>query len=203
LKALLGGLPLRLRSRNDAADAAVAPEPAVGAFDQVYHAHFDFVWRSARRLGIPEASADDVVQDVFLIVQRRMADFDGRTALRAWIFGILLRVARDHRRSFRRKAGRCTPLDQASRAEVAGKGATPSELAERAERVRLLELLLAQLSDDKRTLLILSELEQCTLREIAEMLGSNTNTVYSRLRAAKRDFEKVYRRWLAENGDVP
>ena len=69
--------------------------------------------------------------------------------------------------------------------------------------LHLLGALLDQLSDEKRTLLILSELEQCTLREIAEVLGSNTNTIFSRLRAAKRDFDKVYTRWLTDNGDVP
>ena len=203
MKALLDGLPMRLPSQNIAGDTTATKDPTIGSFDQIYHAHFSFVWRNARRLGIPEASADDVVQDVFVIVQRRIADFDGRTSLKAWIFGILVRVARDHRRSFRRKGGRCIPLDEVSHGDVAAaEGPTPSELAERAERVHLLDALLDQLDDDKRALLILSELEQCTLREIAEMLGSNTNTVHSRLRAAKRDFDKVYARWLADEGDA-
>lgn len=204
MKALLDALPMRLPTRNDATDAAATPEPAAFTLDEIYHAHFDFVWRNARRLGIPETSADDVVQDVFMIVQRRIADFDGRTSLKAWIFGILVRVTRDHRRSFRRKGGRCIPLDEVSHRDVAvAETPTPSDLAERSERVHLLETLLGQLDDDKRTLLILSELEQCTLREIAGMLGSNTNTIHSRLRAAKRDFDKVYTRWLSGNGEVP
>ena len=203
MKALLDGLPMRLSSQGDGEEVAATPESAVGSLDQIYNAHFDFVWRNARRLGIPEASADDVVQDVFVIVQRRIADFDGRTSLKAWIFGILVRVARDHRRSFRRKGARCIPLDQVSHGDVAAaEGPLPSELAERAERVHLLDALLDQLGEDKRTLLILSELEQCTLREIAEMLGSNTNTVHSRLRAAKRDFDKLYTRWLVDKGDA-
>jgi RNA polymerase sigma-70 factor (ECF subfamily) len=79
---------------------------------------------------------------------------------------------------------------------------SPSDQAENAERVRLLEKLLGQLDESKRTLLILSELEGWTLREIAEYVGSNTNTVYSRLRAAKRAFEDLHRRWLAEEGGV-
>lgn len=193
---------MRLPAQGDARDAA--PDPVFGSIDEIYHAHFDFAWRNARRLGIPEASADDVVQDVFVIVQRRMVDFDGRTSVKAWIFGILVRVARDHRRSFRRKGGRCVPLDEVSHGDVAAaQEPTPSELAERAERVRLLDSLLAQLDDDQRTLLVLSELEQCTLREIAEMMGSNTNTIHSRLRAAKRAFDKVYAKWLTDQGDAP
>ena len=189
----------------DVGGAPHAPAALVGTMAQIYDAHFDFVWRNARRLGVPEASADDVVQDVFVVIQRRLADFDGRTQLRVWIFGILVRVARDHRRSFRRKGARCVPLeDEGGHATVVAEPQpTPSELTEHSERVRLLAALLDQLDEDKRTLLVLSELEQWTLREIAEFLGSNTNTVHSRLRAAKRAFEKVHARWLADHGDAP
>jgi RNA polymerase sigma factor (sigma-70 family) len=88
------------------------------------------------------------------------------------------------------------------RRSKAARQASPRH-AENAERVRLLEMLLGQLDEDKRTLLVLSELEEWTLREIAEYLGSNTNTVHSRLRAAKRAFENLHRRWLAEQGDQP
>jgi RNA polymerase sigma-70 factor, ECF subfamily len=190
---------------RDVGSALPTPAALVGTMAQIYDAHFDFVWRNARRLGVPEASADDVVQDVFMVVQRRLTDFDGRTHLRVWIFGILVRVARDHRRSFLRKGARCVPLeDNGGHATVITEPPpTPSELTEHSERVRLLGTLLDQLDEDKRTLLVLSELEQWTLREIAELLGSNTNTVFSRLRAAKRAFEKVHARWLASHGDAP
>jgi RNA polymerase sigma-70 factor (ECF subfamily) len=204
LKASLERWPVHLQARDDAKGAAATVEPLTGALAQIYDTHFDFVWRNARRLGVPEASADDVAQDVFMIVQRRIADFDGRAPLQAWIFGILVRVARDHRRSFQRKGARCVSLeDEASHAAfAAAQGPTPSELAERAQRVRLLDTLLDQLDDDKRMLLVLSVLEQWTLREIAELLGSNTNTVHSRLCAAKRAFEKVHSRWL-DRGNTP
>jgi RNA polymerase sigma-70 factor, ECF subfamily len=204
LKASLEHWPVRLPKQEEAkAAVSPAPESLVGSLAQIYNAHFDFVWRNARRLGVPEASADDVVQDVFVIVQRRLPEFDGRVQLRSWIFGILVRVARDHRRSFLRKGARCVSLEhEASYSDLAvAQGPNPSELAERAERVQLLDTLLDQLDDDKRTLLVLSELEQWTLREIAELLGSNTNTIHSRLRAAKRAFEKAYARWLADKGD--
>jgi RNA polymerase sigma-70 factor (ECF subfamily) len=147
---------------------------------------------------VPEASVDDVVQDVFIVVHRRLGDFDGRVQLRAWIFGILLRVVGAHRRSFRRRAARCMPLPQDS---VVATDPTPSELAERSERVQVLEMLLGQLGEDKALLLVLSELEQWKLREIGELLGLSTNTVYSRLTAAKRDFDRAYARWLAKTGE--
>jgi RNA polymerase sigma factor (sigma-70 family) len=71
-------------------------------------------------------------------------------------------------------------------------GTTPFEAAEQAERARFLERLLAPLTEDQRTLLILAELEQWTLRELAELFHSNTSTIYSRLQAAKREVERVY-----------
>jgi RNA polymerase sigma-70 factor (ECF subfamily) len=103
LKALLkysgGGCPAAM----DVSGAVTKPASVVVSLTQIYDAYFDFVWRNARMLGVSEDSADDVVQDVFVVVHLRIHDFDGRTQLRAWIFGILVRVARAHHRSFQRK----------------------------------------------------------------------------------------------------
>jgi RNA polymerase sigma-70 factor (ECF subfamily) len=85
----------------------------------------------------------------------------------------------------------------------AASGPSPSELAERSERLRLLERLLGELDEQKRTLLILSELEEWTLREIAQFFGSNISTIYSRLRVAKRDFELAYARAQSGKEDLP
>jgi RNA polymerase sigma-70 factor, ECF subfamily len=204
LKASLEPWPVHLIARDDAKPARTSERSLPATLAQIYDTHFDFVWRNARRLGVPEASADDVAQDVFMIVQRRLADFDGRASMQAWIFGILVRVVRDHRRSFRRKGARNVSLEQDFTRHVsAAPGPTPVEQAERAERVRLLDKLLGELDEDKRALLILSELEEWTLREIAELYGSNTNTIYSRLRAAKRAFEQAYARSQAGREDPP
>jgi RNA polymerase sigma-70 factor (ECF subfamily) len=185
--------------------AATAPRVATPTFAQIYAEFADFVWRNARRLGVSSSSADDVVQEVFIVVFRRLPEYDGRAAMRSWIFGILVRVVQGHRRGFQRKDARYVSLEQDRAQPHAGAtpGLSPSDDAENAEGVRLLETLLSQLDEDKRTVLILSVLEEWTLREIAEYLGSNTNTVHSRLRAAKRAFESLYRRWLAERGDAP
>ena len=197
--------PLHLMTSDDdkvaPASTCLLPE----SLAQIYETHFDFVWRNARRLGVPEASADDVTQDVFMVVHRRIADFDGRAPIAAWIFGILVRVVRDHRRSFLRKGVRNVPLEHESIKELGAvvHRVSPIELVEHAERVRLFETLLAELDEDKRTLLILSELEQWTLREIAELFGSNTNTIYSRVRAAKCAFERAYARSKAGKEDLP
>lgn len=191
-------------ARDEVPGAASAQAALPDALAEIYDAHFDFVWRNARRLGVPEASADDVAQDVFMVVQRRIADYDGRASMQAWIFGILVRVVRDHRRSFRRKGARNVPLELEPAPDPAASPApTPIDLAERAQRIRLVDKLLGEIGEDKRTLLILSEFEQWTLREIAELFGSNTNTIYSRLQAAKRAFEEAYRRERTDKDDLP
>lgn len=197
--------PTTMPAREPTSGISSKPEVSVSSFTKIYNEYFDFVWRNARRLGVPESSADDVVQEVFIVVQRRLPDFDGRAHIRAWIFGILAHVARHYRRSYQRKGAHCISLDQdkAYQAPNATDESTPSAHLERAELARLMERLLGQLDENKRTLLVLSELEEWTLREIAEYLGSNINTIYSRLRVAKREFERLYKRWLADHGEVP
>lgn len=172
-----------------------APAPEVHAFEEIYREHFPFVWRSAKRLGVPHAALDDVVQEVFVIVHRRLADFEGRSSLRTWLFGIVLRVARDHRRSVRRKDPG-TPVDPDT---VASRGG-PADDAEKAEAVRLLHALLDQLDDDRREVFVMAELEQMTMPEIADTLGINVNTAYARLRLVRQAFEQALARHRARDG---
>ena len=84
--------------------AAAAGDVVPRDFDELYARYFDFVWRNVRRLGVPEAEVDDAAQEVFLVVHRRLGDFVPRASIKAWIFGILARVARDHRRVLARKS---------------------------------------------------------------------------------------------------
>lgn len=197
------------RQRRLELDAAAAPDageaPAVSLPERlarIYEAEFEFVWRNARRLGVPAANAQDVVQDVFIVVQRRLADFRGGP-IRPWIFGILTRVVRDYKRSHRRKTARWVPLASEAAFGPEQRQHTPATLAERAERARFLEALLDELSEDQRTLIVLAELEQWTLRELSEYFGSNINTIYTRLRTAKLRLEKAFIRARSKRGGVP
>ena len=70
----------------------------VPSFAGVYEAYFDFVWCSARRLGVPDPNLDDAVQEVFVIVHRRLAEFEGRSSIKTWLFGIVRNVSREARR---------------------------------------------------------------------------------------------------------
>jgi RNA polymerase sigma-70 factor (ECF subfamily) len=165
-----------------------APERARSEFEAVYREHFRFVWRSVRRLGVLGSSVDDVVQEVFLVVHRRMDDFEGRSSTKTWLYGIMRRVIADHRRTQRRKPawseGAPGQLDRVHDTRL-----PPDASAEQAEQVRLLYRLLDALDDDKREVFILAELEGMTMAEIAEALEVNPNTVSSRLRAARERFQ--------------
>jgi RNA polymerase sigma-70 factor (ECF subfamily) len=170
------------------------------AFEAVYDATFDVVWRNLRRLGVPDAQLDDAVQEVFLVVHRRLSEFEGRASLKTWVCAIVTRVASDHRRVLRRKSPGATsgesPVDPDSVPDAAP---DPQASAEREEGVRRLHALLDALDDDKRTVLVLADLEELAVPEIAEALGENLNTVYARLRAARKDFEQLAARARARD----
>ena len=162
------------------------------AFDEVYEQHFDFVWRSLRRLGVAPSALDDATQEVFLVVHRRLSEFAGQSSLKTWLFGIVLHVAQRTARSAARR--RTTELPEH---ELADSGGSPQDEAQRREAVRLLYALLEQLDTDKRAVFVMAELEQMTAPEMAEVLGAPLNTVYSRLRAARREFESALKRLQA------
>ena len=176
--------------------ARLHPEVAAPAaverpsFDEVYQLHFDFVWRSVCRLGVAERSADDAVQDVFIVVHRKLAEFEGRSSIKTWLFAIARRVAHDHRRRAQRK-DRAGELPESLADEHTG---SPRDAAETSEAVRVLRELLAALPDEQREVFVLAELEQMTAPEIAEAVTANVNTVYSRLRLARAAFNKAVAR---------
>jgi RNA polymerase sigma-70 factor (ECF subfamily) len=176
-----------------------ARKPAEVTFDAVYEAHFDFVWRSVRRLGVDESGVDDVVQEVFFTAHKRLSDFEGRSSVRTWLFAIVVQFVRHYRRTRQRKqmpVARSGPEhDPDTIADARQPG--PLEAAERRDDVRLLDALLQELDDDKREVFVLTELAQMTAVEIAEVLGASINTVYSRLRAARQDFERALARHRA------
>jgi RNA polymerase sigma-70 factor (ECF subfamily) len=183
---------------HDAARAA--PRAGTWAdFDALYREHFRFAWRSVRRLGFEGSVIDDVLQDVFLVVHRRLADFEGRSSAKTWLYGIIRRVVADHRRTLRRKPALGGDAPQLDVEAMMDAEQGPEASAEQAERVRLLHRVLAELDDDKREAFVLAELEGLTLAEIGEALDVNANTIASRLRAARREFEAALERALNED----
>lgn len=162
-------------------------------FDQLYEEHCDFVWRSLRRLGVAEAHLPDSTQEVFLAAFRHWGSFEGRASMKTWLFSIARGIARDYRRS---AALRWTePLDEM----VPDARACPAAEAEFREAAALMNTLLNRLEAPKREVFVLVELEQMQLPEVADALGINVNTAYSRLRTARKDFEQALARHQARD----
>ncbi|MEZ4448692.1 MAG: sigma-70 family RNA polymerase sigma factor [Nannocystaceae bacterium] len=162
--------------------------PDTADFDAVYRANYGFVWRTLRHLGVEPARVDDAVQDTFLVVHRRLAEFAGRAALRTWLFQIARRVASHYRRSAAREASRRGSLAEAEAA------VSPIGGVEQAEVAELVRIFLAELDHDKAVVFVLAELERWRAPEIADALAINLNTVYSRLRAARKQLDRLVRR---------
>lgn len=158
-------------------------------FEEVYREHVRFVWRQVRRLGVAEADVEDVCQLVFEVVHRQLPTFRGDAKVTTWLFAIVMRVVSDHRRSAYQRR-RVAP-DREIEIEVG----PDQELAlERRQARDLLDQLLAELDDDKRAAFVLVEMEHVPVKEVAEILGSPVQTIYSRVRAARTELEAAARR---------
>lgn len=180
-------------------DGAAASSRAVTvSFDAIYDAHFALVWRTLRRMGVAPALLDDAAQDVFLVAHRQLPGFEGRSSVKTWLCGIALRVAHDYRRSARRR-GLMLPLEETTAPSVRP---SPFEHAQQAEAAHLVHRFLDTLDEPKRVVFVLSELEEMTAPEIATILDTSVNTIYSRLRKARRLFVEAVRRERATEGDA-
>jgi RNA polymerase sigma-70 factor, ECF subfamily len=156
-------------------------------FRDIYDEHFAFVWRSLRRLGILEADVPDAVQDVFLVVHRRLAEFEGRSKMSTWIYGICYRIASDRRKAAR--VVRFTSADEQfyntpdDRVDIAAE-------AEHRQNLQKLDLLLDEMPLEQRAVFTLFELECLTGEDISQTLDVPLGTVYSRLRLARETFRR-------------
>ena len=175
-------------------DAAVGAPPEHLACAELYEEHFDFVWRNARRLGIAESSCEDVVQEVFIVALRKLEEFEGRSSVRTWLYGILSRVVHEHRRRDRQR------LVKETEALAEAHSADPSALEDlaRKEATQLVTAILAEMDEEKRTLFVLVDLEEESVPDAARGLGVNLNTAYARLRAARTFFAEAVKRIHAQ-----
>jgi RNA polymerase sigma-70 factor (ECF subfamily) len=168
--------------------------------EELYERHADFVWRTVRRLGVPEGEARDAVQDVFLAVHANLHQFQGKSSLTTWLFAISRSVARERRRRARR-APALYPEGSVDhevdlRADVARE-------AEHNEQLALLESILHQLPVEQRNVFILFEIEKLTGEEIGSALEIPLGTVYSRLQLARKVFRSAVARSEARERFAP
>lgn len=167
-------------------DEADTPDRAQRLSDlaALYREHHDYVARVLRHVGLDPAWVDDALQDVFLVVYRRLDAFDAGRSIRNWLYGIARRVASDYRRGTRRGS---RPLVLVADPTTF----TPARSGGDMELARLVQQFVDTLEPRKRRVFVLAEVEGMTAPEIAEVEGLNVNTVYARLRAARLAFEKL------------
>lgn len=154
----------------------------------IYAEHFDAVWHHVRRMGVPEADRDDLAQEVFLVVHRRLPTYDRSRPLRPWLVGVCTRVVLRYWRTARRR-----PADHVATGDAELALAT-TEDPDHAAR-EMLAALLATLDPEQRAMFVLYELEGFSVPEIAELTEVPLNTVYSRLRRTREALVELANQW--------
>ncbi|HEX4353414.1 MAG TPA: RNA polymerase sigma factor [Polyangiales bacterium] len=164
-------------------------------FRAIYEAHFDFVWRSLRRLGVREPDAMDQAQKVFLAVHAKLSEFEGRARMTTWLFAFCQRVASDYRRSAAVRREVATDANELEAVAVIEQDAAAQSDSTR--RARIAETILDKLPEAQRIVFVLFELEELSGDEIAALLEISVGTVRSRLRLAREQFGREVRRLAA------
>jgi RNA polymerase sigma-70 factor (ECF subfamily) len=174
--------------RATANDQAV-PNPGTDLpradFQSVYNTWLGDVSRWIHALGGPEADRDDIVQEVFIVVRRRLRDFRGDNVA-GWLYRITRRQVRDFRRRvwFKHIFSRRRVVDLE---RIASRGTGPAAALEEKERLRILHALLERMQDDRRSALILFEIEGLSGEEIARIQDIPLATVWTRLHQARKE----------------
>lgn len=179
----------------------VDASPSASALDvtEVYAEHCDFVWRSLQHLGVRGADLEDLTQEVFVVVHRKLGSFDGLSRVTTWLFGICLRVVARHRR---RAYFRFERHDDEAPERV--DASTPEDRASTREHTALLERALGKIPLAQRAVFVLFEIEGLRCEQIAETLGVPVGTVHSRLfKARKLVARSLARSTRANLGDPP
>lgn len=148
---------------------------------EIFGTYAAFIWRTLRYQSVAERDLDDVSQEVFLIIFRKLPEFEPHGSMRAWIYGICIRVARDYRNRAHKRHE--VLVDEVS--DAVG-GATADVEPERRAQQEQLHQMLQRLDEDKRAVVVLHELEGLPMNEVAELVRCPVKTAYSRLAAAKK-----------------
>jgi RNA polymerase sigma-70 factor (ECF subfamily) len=154
----------------------------VTPFRSLFDAEFGYVCRALRRLGVRQSDIEDVAQELFVAVHRTLHEYDSRRALRPWLFSFALRFAANYRRLARNQGH----VSDGALRDVA---AAPRDADAEARDIVLRAL--AALDFDRRTVIVMHDLEGFDAPEMAVLLGIPLNTVYSRLRLARADFRST------------
>lgn len=166
-----------------------APAGQKEAIRDIVRANAGYVGRALRYLGVRESDLDDACQEVFVVVQRRVGDYEEHGTLRTWLYAICIRVAKAQRRN--QHARREESLSLLGDAPVAP---TQERELEKKHARELLASLLDELDDDKRNVFVLHEIEEMSMQDVSQIVGCPVQTAYSRLHAAREQMAKAHRR---------
>lgn len=175
-------------------DGPAPPRDEALNVEGVYDSHADFVWLTLQRMGIPARDLEDVCQDVFIVVHRRLASYKGEAKLSAWLFGICLKVAAAYRRRAHRRHEQLTDLEPVMAAVE--DHASPENRAATNQFRRRLQNWLDGLGLEHRVVFVMFEMDGLSCDEISRQLGIPVGTVYSRLHKARKGLSA-----LANEGD--
>jgi RNA polymerase sigma-70 factor (ECF subfamily) len=186
------------------APTATTDAPGVGVdrerLRQISEAHFQFIWRSLRRLGVPESAVDDATQKVFVIATTKL-DRIREGSERSFLFNTAVRVASGMRRH---RLTRRETSDEALLENQIDPGPPPDEATDWKRRRELLDEVVSRMPMDLRTVFVLFELEGLGTQEIASLLDIPKGTAASRLRRAREHFhedvKRLRARWSFEGG---
>jgi RNA polymerase sigma-70 factor (ECF subfamily) len=157
---------------------------------EVHKRHGEFVWRTLYRMGVRPPHVEDVYQEVFLVVHRRLRTFNGQCALTTWLYEICFRVAAGYRRKAHFRREELVP-DWSEHEVLASASSSPERQLQTARQAKQLEQILDTLPLQYRVVFVMFELEGMSSEQIAESVGVPLNTVYSRLYRARKRFARA------------
>lgn len=170
------------------------PTPATEtlvSFEQAFREHAPYVWRLLKRLGVHPDDVEDVCQEVFLVVHRKLHTYHGGSTVRTWIYGICTRVASEHKRRpyLRKETPTADPPDAPTDASLEAN-------LDQKRALLLLDRALDKLDSDKRAVFVLFEIEELSMAEVASAVQCPLQTAYARLYAARKQVQSELRGWV-------
>jgi RNA polymerase sigma-70 factor, ECF subfamily len=160
---------------------------------QVHERHGEFVWRTLHRMGVRAPHIDDVYQEVFLVVHRRLKSFSGQCAITTWLYEICFRVAAGYRRKAHFQREELVP-DWSQMHALSSPTPSPERQLLISRQAKQLEAILDTMPLEYRVVFVMFEIEGMSSEQIAESVGVPVGTVYSRLYRARKRFTRALHR---------
>jgi len=180
---------LRTNQKAPAVNTPTAPPD----FRTIFDTYGPFVSRTLRRLDVPASDRHDLRQEIFVVVHRKLHEYDGRASLQSWIYGICVRTASTYRRSARVRREEAWEYPEPNLASSLDSASQDRDLDSRRAYAHA-ESLLAKLDDEKRQVFVLYEIEGLSMSNVAESVGCPLQTAYSRLHAARKAMKVLLQR---------